>query len=66
MCAAADGSVDCGGGEVGVPDADNELPLAERSLADAEGIGRNWCPGEGLAGSRGGAFRLFLGIDATG
>lgn len=63
--AATEGVLDEGGGEVGVPDAD-DIPLAERSLAEAEGMGRNPWPGEGLAGSSGGALRLFFGMDATG
>ena len=36
------------------------------SLAELAGTGSHWCPGVGLAGSRGGALRLFLGTDETG
>lgn len=63
-CAAADGTDAFAGGEVGVPEG--AVPLADRSLADEDGTGRKLCPAEGLAGSRGGALRLFLGIEATG
>ena len=36
------------------------------SLDEEAGIGRYACAGVGLAGSSGGAFRLFFGIDETG
>ena len=39
---------------------------ADLSLADDAGIGRKAWAGEGLAGSRGGAFKVDFGIDATG
>ena len=53
--------VECSGAEVGVP-----LEEAERSLAEAAGIGSHWWAGVGFAGSKGGAFMLLFGIVATG
>ena len=67
MVCDADDAEDCrGGGELGVPDADKLEALAERNLADEDGTGRKLWPGEGLAGSSGGALRLFLGMLTTG
>jgi len=39
---------------------------ADFSFADAVGIGKKAWAGKGLAGSRGGAFRMVFGIDAIG
>jgi len=39
---------------------------AALSLAEEAGIGRKACAGEGLAGSKGGAFMLDFGMDAMG
>jgi hypothetical protein len=52
------------GGELGVPL--EEVIDADLSFADAEGMGSQLWPGVGFEGSRGGALRLFLGMDATG
>ena len=58
------GSVARSGGTAGVPDP--EAIELDRSLAELLGTNRYWWPFEGLAGSNGGALRLFFGIDATG
>lgn len=47
------------------------MPLVEVgpddfSFAEADGIGSQLCAGVGLAGSKGGALRLFFGTDETG
>ena len=61
--AAAEGNV-ASGGDIGVPLFD--VVPDDLNLADVAGTGSHWCPGVGFAGSSGGAFRLFLGIDETG
>ena len=63
VCAAVEGKV-CSGGDIGVPLADVCPPGL--IFADAEGIGNQLWAGVGFAGSRGGAFRLFLGTEDTG
>ena len=47
-----------------MPDA--EVFDADFSLAEVDGIGSHWWAGVGFEGSRGGAFRLLFGIEATG
>lgn len=47
-----------------MPDA--EVLDADLSRAEEEGIGSHWWAGVGFEGSRGGAFILLLGIEATG
>ena len=64
MWAAEEGAAAAGGGEEGVPLAAETF--ADLSLAEAEGTGRKEWPGVGLAGSRGGALRVFLGTDDAG
>jgi len=66
VCAAVEGSVANCDGEAGVPLADVALVPADFSLAVDEGIGKKLCPRVGLAGSKGGALRLFFGNDETG
>jgi len=51
-------------GDIGVPVL--EVVPADFSLAEDEGTGSHWCAEVGLAGSNGGAFRLFLGTEAIG
>lgn len=63
LCDAAEGNVVWAGGETGVP---LELTEPDLSFALWLGTGSHWCPSVGLAGSKGGALRLFLGIEATG
>jgi hypothetical protein len=63
LCDAADGNVDCVGGDIGVPE---ELTEPDRSFALWLGTGSHWCASVGFAGSRGGAFKLFFGMEATG
>lgn len=43
-----------------------EVAPEDLSLEEAEGIGNQLWAGVGLAGSNGGAFRLFLGTEETG
>jgi hypothetical protein len=62
-CAAAEGKV-CSGGEIGVPLAEYVPP--DFSFAEEEGMGNQLWAAVGLAGSSGGAFRLFFGTDETG
>jgi len=62
--AAADGKVEYSVGETGVPVLD--VVAEDFSFAELEGTGSQLCAGVGFAGSRGGAFRLFLGTEATG
>lgn len=62
VCDAADGIIEASGGDDGVP-VTERLPL---SLAEDDGTGSQACAGFGLAGSNGGALRLFLGTDETG
>ena len=64
MWAAVDGNAACSGGETGVPLLD--VVVEDFSFADEDGTGNQLCPGVGFAGSSGGAFRLFLGIEETG
>jgi len=52
------------GGEDGVPVA--EVFDDVFNLADEAGTGSHWWAGVGFDGSRGGAFMMFFGIDATG
>lgn len=42
------------------------MPLADLNFAEAAGTGRKAWPGLEFAGSRGEAFRMFLGIEVTG
>lgn len=49
---------------MGVPLLD--VGPAVLSLAEAAGTGSQLWAGVGFAGSKGGAFRLFLGTDTTG
>lgn len=53
-------------GAFGIPWAFTDVVDAAFSFADDVGTGRYACAGEGLAGSRGGAFMLDFGIDAIG
>ena len=64
VCAAAEGNVECSGGEAGVPLED--VVLEDLSFAEEDGTGRKACAGDGLAGSRGGAFKLFFGTEDAG
>ena len=64
VCAAEEAITVCSGGDAGVPLL--EVVVADFSFADEDGTGRKACAGVGFAGSRGGAFRLFLGTDAAG
>jgi hypothetical protein len=63
-CAATDGKAEAEGGVCGVPDAD--VPDDDFNLADAGGRGSHACPGLGFAGSKGGALRMFFGMEVTG
>lgn len=45
---------------------EDEVLEADFSLAEDAGMGSHWCAGVGLDGSRGGAFMMLFGIDATG
>ena len=64
VCAAVEGRAALAGGEDGVPDED--VRDCDLSLADGLGMGSHWWAGVGFEGSKGGAFMLLLGIDATG
>lgn len=64
VCAAEDANVECSGGEVGVPL--EETFDVDLNFADDDGTGSHWCAGVGFEGSRGGAFMLLLGMEATG
>lgn len=61
--AAAEGKPELPGGEVGVPEA--EVPPADLSFAEADGIGRKAWPGLGFAVSSGGALNTFFGMLVT-
>jgi hypothetical protein len=62
--AAAEGKVVFSTGEVGVPLVD--ALVTDLSFAEAEGTGSQLWAGVGLAGSSGGALRLFFGTDEIG
>lgn len=62
--AAAEGRVEYSVGDTGVPVVD--VGLEDFSLAEVDGTGSQLWAGVGLAGSSGGALRLFLGTEATG
>ena len=64
VCAADDAMTDWPEGDEGVPV--EEVFEADFSLAEVAGTGSHWCAGVGFDGSRGGAFMMFLGMDATG
>jgi len=64
VCAAVDGNAVLDGGDWGIPLAD--VPIFDFNLADTDGTGSHAWPGDGFAGSRGGALRICLGTDATG
>ena len=64
VCAAEEAMVEYSGGEVGVPL--EEVLDVDFSFADDEGTGSQLCAAVGWEGSRGGAFMLLFGMDATG
>lgn len=64
VCAAADGMLEFKAGEVGIPDG--VVPEADLNFADEAGTGRKAWPGLEFAGSKGEAFKMFLGIEVTG
>ena len=55
-------------GDVGEPalPGDGIAPPVAFSFAEEDGTGSHPCAGLGFAGSRGGALRLFFGIDEAG
>lgn len=66
VCAALDGLALYSVGCLTMPCAFVDVPELAFSFADEAGSGRYACAWEGLAGSRGGALRLDLGMDAIG
>ena len=62
-CEAADGKALYSDADSGVP---VDVAFEVLSFAEDEGTGSQACAVVGCAGSRGGAFILFLGIDEMG